>query len=114
MISVVICQRNDNDWYVDTWLMSCRVLGRRVEEAILRELLSEARRRRIDRIIGAYRPTARNKMVENHYAKLGFSMMKTGDDGTVLWELDVAGRPAKDRPIPITVERFGFDLVEAD
>ena len=77
-------------------------------------MLTEARRRRIHRIIGAYRSTARNKMVEDHYAKLGFSMMTTDEDGTVLWELDVASAPAKDHPIPMTVERFGFDLVEAD
>ena len=112
MISVVICQRNGEDWYVDTWLMSCRVLGRRVENAVLSQLLGEARRRGIRRIVGAYRATARNKMVENHYAKLGFSVMEKQDDGTVLWELDVAG-PSENIPIPMTVERFGFDLVEA-
>ena len=112
MISVVICQRNGEDWYVDTWLMSCRVLGRRVENAVLSQLLGEARRRGIRRIVGAYRATARNKMVENHYAKLGFSVMEKQDDGTVLWELDVAD-PSENTPIPMTVERFGFDLVEA-
>ena len=112
MISVVICQRNGEDWYVDTWLMSCRVLGRRVENAVLSQLLGEARGRGIRRIVGAYRATARNKMVENHYAKLGFSVMENQDDGTVLWELDVAG-PSENIPIPMTVERFGFDLVEA-
>jgi len=78
MISVVICRRNRDDWYIDTWLMSCRVLGRRVENAILREILEEGSRRGIHRIIGTYRPTLRNKMVEDHYAKLGFSMMEKG------------------------------------
>ena len=114
MISVVICRRNRSDWHVDTWLMSCRVLGRRVENAILREILGEARRRGIHRIIGAYRPTARNKMVEDHYAKLGFSVVERGEDGTVLWELDVASASSEGLPVPMAVERFGFDLVEAD
>ena len=114
MISVVICQRSRSDWRVDTWLMSCRVLGRRVENAILRELLGEARKRGIQRIIGAYRPTARNKMVEDHYAKLGFSVMERGEDGTVLWELDVASASVEDVPIPMIVERSGFDLIEVD
>jgi FkbH-like protein len=113
MISVVICQRNGEDWYVDTWLMSCRVLGRRVENAVLSELLREARGRGIRRIVGAYRATARNKMVEEHYAKLGFSVMEKQDDETVLWELDVANPSRKNISIPMTVERFGFDLVEA-
>jgi FkbH-like protein len=113
MISVVICRTNRSDWHIDTWLMSCRVLGRRVENAILRELVAEARRRGIDRIIGAYRPTTRNKMVEDHYAKLGFSMMERREDGTVLWELDAASASAEDVPTPMEVERFGFDLIEA-
>ena len=114
MISVVICRRDRRNWYVDTWLMSSRVLGRRVENATLREILAGARRRGIHRIIGAYRPTARNKMVEDHYAKLGFSVMERGEDGTVLWELDVASASVEDIPIPITVERLGFDPVEAN
>jgi FkbH-like protein len=114
MISVVICRSDHRDWYVDTWLMSCRVLGRRVENAILREILAGARRHGIHRIIGAYRPTTRNKMVEDRYAKLVFSVMERGEDGTILWELDVARAYAEDIPIPITVERFGFDMVEAD
>jgi hypothetical protein len=40
--------------------------------------------------------------------------MERDEDGTVLWELDVTSASAEDLPIPITVERFGFDLVEAD
>jgi FkbH-like protein len=114
MISVVICQRKGDDWYVDTWLMSCRVLGRRVENAILREILGEARRRGIHRIIGLYRPTARNKMVEEHYARLGFSVMERRQDGAVVWELDVTSAAAADIPIPMTVERFGFERLEAN
>jgi len=113
MISVVICQRNRSDWYVDTWLMSCRVLGRRAENAILRELVAAARQRDVHRIIGAYLPTGRNKMVEDHYAKLGFSMMRRNEDGSALWELDVASAAAEDIPIPMVVERSGFGLVEA-
>jgi FkbH-like protein len=114
MISVVICRRDRGDWHVDTWLMSCRVLGRRVEHAILRELAGEARRRGIIRIIGAYRPTARNKLVEDHYPKLGFSMMERCEDGAVLWQLDVANAPSEELPIPMIVERSGFDLFAAD
>lgn len=114
MISVVICRRVGSDWYIDTWLMSCRVLGRRVENAILRELLSAARREGINRIIGAYRPTARNKLVADHYPKLGFSMIDKCEDGAVLWKLDVAGAAAEETPIPMAVERSGFDLVSAD
>src|SRR5258705_2746178 len=44
MISVLICRGRAQDWDIDTWLMSCRVLGRRVEEAVLQEILREKRR----------------------------------------------------------------------
>ncbi len=47
MISVVICRLLGNDiWEIDTWLMSCRVLGRKVEHMVLREILEHARSRR--------------------------------------------------------------------
>jgi FkbH-like protein len=114
MISVVICRKDCSDWHVDTWLMSCRVLGRRVEQAILRELVGEARHRGINRIIGAYRPTARNKLVEDHYPKLGFSMMEQCGDGTILWQLDVTSASCEDLPIPMRVKRTNPDLITAD
>src|SRR6202007_3360534 len=44
-ISVVICRQAGRRWEVDTWIMSCRVLGRRVEEAILQHLVEQARSR---------------------------------------------------------------------
>jgi FkbH-like protein len=114
MISVVICRRQDSDWRIDTWLMSCRVLGRRVENAILRELIAAARERGITRIIGAYRPTPRNKMVEDHYPKLGFSPLCQNTDGSTDWELNLARTADTEAPIPMTVERSGFDLAATD
>jgi FkbH-like protein len=111
MISVVICRRDGRDWAVDTWLMSCRVLGRRVENAILQELLSQARRRGIDRIIGTYRPTARNTLVEDHYKKLGFALAERREDGTTVWQLSVADAPGE--TLPLEVRHPGSELVAA-
>lgn len=111
MISVVICRRQDRDWYVDTWLMSCRVLGRRVENAILQELLSQARAGGIDRILGAYIPTERNKLVEDHYSKLGFSLVERGEDGTTKWSLDVATTTIE--TLPMEIRRVDLAKVEA-
>jgi FkbH-like protein len=71
MISVVICRRGpENVWEIDTWLMSCRVLGRGVERMVLREIVLHARERGIETLIGVYRPTGRNAMVSDHYPKL--------------------------------------------
>jgi FkbH-like protein len=89
MISVIICRRDAEEWQIDTWLMSCRVLGRRVEQAVLQELVSHARARGIRRIIGIYRPTERNSLVEDHYAKLGFAECPPAADGSTRWSLEV-------------------------
>ncbi len=90
MISVVICRRDADMWLIDTWLMSCRVLGRRVEQAVLQELVSHARSLGIVRLVGAYRPTERNSLVADHYSKLGFSECERLADGSTVWNLQVA------------------------
>lgn len=82
MISAIICRPRDAvTWEIDTWLMSCRVLGRRVENMVLREIAENARARGIERLIGVYRPTERNGMVRDHYEKLGFVRIGTTAEG---------------------------------
>lgn len=112
MISVVICRAVAGDaWEIDTWLMSCRVLGRRVEHMVLREILEHARAAGVQRLRGSYIPTERNRLVVEHYAKLGFR--KTGEtaDGVTHWELDVKA----DAPeaAPMQVVRQGFPSLVA-
>jgi FkbH-like protein len=64
MISVVICRPGEAGvWEIDTWLMSCRVLGRKVEHMVLREILAHARAAGVHTVTGSYRPTDRNKLV---------------------------------------------------
>ena len=88
MISVVICRQHaDSEWEIDTWLMSCRVLGRQVEQMVLREILHHAKRRGIRKLVGTYRPTDRNRLVEGHYSKLGFTQVRREADGITTWEL---------------------------
>jgi FkbH-like protein len=76
MIGVVICRTAGDSWEIDTWLMSCRVLGRRVEQAMLAQIVEAARRRGITRFLGTYLPTEKNAMVSDHYAKLGFALIE--------------------------------------
>ena len=61
--------------------MSCRVLGRQVEQATLALLAAEARRLGARRLIGEYAPTAKNAMVKDHYARLGFTVIATDASG---------------------------------
>ncbi|HOX67028.1 MAG TPA: HAD-IIIC family phosphatase [Burkholderiaceae bacterium] len=108
MISVLICRRQGTDWHIDTWLMSCRVLGRKVEVAVLQELMSQAAERGVLRLIGNYLPTEKNKLVEDHYDKLGFTLLQKSEAGASTWELLVAGAPAA--TLPIAIQRVGFDV----
>ena len=112
MISVLICRRVDDSWDIDTWLMSCRVLGRKVEAAVLSGLVTEARARGVRRLLGTYLPTDKNKLVEDHYAKLGFDLLEQRADGSTRWELDVS-RVASVEPPPMLIERLGFEASRA-
>ena len=75
--------------HLDTWLMSCRVLGRGVENETLNLVASEALRLGATRLIGRYIPSAKNGMVRDHYAKLGFSIDTEDTDGTTTWLMDL-------------------------
>lgn len=75
IISIVIGRTAGNDAAVlelDTWLMSCRVIGRRVEQAVLAVVAEAARQRGLQALHGRYLPTAKNGLVREHYPRLGF------------------------------------------
>lgn len=89
LIAVVIMKPLDEETlFVDTWLMSCRVLKRGMENFILNTMVNKAREAGYKRIIGEYLPTPKNKMVENHYTDLGFTPMDDCD--TACFTLDVS------------------------
>ena len=88
VIAVLIADKAPDAWAIDTWLMSCRVLGRRVEEACLAHLVATARAEGASALIGKYIPSPRNSMVKDHYHKLGFAL-DSESDGTTTWRLDL-------------------------
>jgi FkbH-like protein len=93
MIGIVICREPPGDsstWEIDTWLMSCRVLGRKVEQAIFAKMAAEAGARGIRRLVGLYLPTAKNGMVAEHYEKLGFRHVSGENGGQTVWEMSLA------------------------
>ena len=75
---------------LNTWLMSCRVLGRGMEEETLNLVAAEARRLGAMRLHGEYRPTSKNGMVRDHYQRLGFTLVGDTEDGSTTWTLDLA------------------------
>jgi FkbH-like protein len=80
LISIVIGKKNGDTMHIDTWIMSCRVLKRQVEEEVLNELARLAQARGCARLEGVYLPTAKNEMVRDFYPRMGFSL--TRENGT--------------------------------
>jgi len=84
----VVARDSGLDARIDLWLMSCPVLGRKVEEAILADLAAGARAMGARRLIGEYFPTAKNELVSDLYSPLGFT--ETGrHDGAVRYALSL-------------------------
>jgi len=74
LISIVIGRVSGLTLDIDTWLMSCRVLKRGVEEEVLNELVRLAQERGCQSLRGTYLPTAKNEMVRDFYARMGFTL----------------------------------------
>lgn len=73
LISVVILKKEDEKTlFIDTWLMSCRVLKRGMEEYIINKLIETAKKSGYENILGEYIPTQKNGMVKDIYEKMGF------------------------------------------
>lgn len=108
LISVLIADKAGEAWVIDTWLMSCRVLGRRVQEAALAHLAAAARAEGARRLIGHFIPSAKNKMVADHYAGLGFAADGAGEDGTTRWVLDLATYQPPE--LPMAIDDFAAPL----
>lgn len=90
LISVILLHRQGDTMSVDTWVMSCRVLQRGVEQFARNELIDLSNREGCAWLCGTYLPTAKNALVANHYAQLGFEPAGA-DNGQTFWRLGIAG-----------------------
>jgi FkbH-like protein len=97
IISVIIARPDamlaPDEWLIDSWLMSCRVLGRQVEAAALEVLARRAIARGARTLIGEFRPTAKNGLVQDHYAKLGFTPVPppaSAEPRATFWRYELA------------------------
>ncbi len=75
---------------IDTWLMSCRVIGRTAEEFFFNALVDEARRRGVNRLVGHYCPAPKNGLVKDLYDRLGFARRDSEEGGMFAYELHLA------------------------
>ena len=93
LISIVILQKENNDvLFIDTWIMSCRVLKRGVERFTLQCIIETAQQNGFSYLAGEYLTTSKNGMVKNHYSDLGFK--SEGDK----WILNIDNTTIANRP----------------
>lgn len=95
---VILHEQEAGTLFIDSWVMSCRVLKRGMERFTLERILAIAKEKGFNRVTGEYIPTKKNGLVKEHYASLGFS-----DGGNNLWHIDT-GSPLTEQPIFITVK----------
>ena len=102
LVSVIIGRREGHALHVDLWLMSCRVLKRDLELAMLDALVAACREQGIREIHGCYIPSPKNRLVSDHYERLGFQPVKSDEGKGTEWKLDLrAGYAARNKHIQI-------------
>ena len=101
IVSVVIGKINGSELDIDLWLMSCRVLKRDMELAMLDELVRLARVRGIRRLNGYYYKTAKNNMVAELYGSFGFELDKKDENGNSVWHLDTESYENRNKVIKV-------------
>ena len=86
LVSAIIMEKkNEQDLMIDTWIMSCRVLKRGLEQLVLNEIVAIAKANNFKRMLGEYIPTSKNNMVAGHYTGLGFALTTVPNT----WTIDV-------------------------
>jgi FkbH-like protein len=85
---IILHKQNSTTLFIDSWVMSCRVLKRGMEIFTLKQIINFAQKQGFSKIIGEYIPTKKNEIVKDHYLNLGFT---NAGDGK--WELNMDSLP---------------------
>lgn len=86
VVSVVFGHKDAEVFHIDLWLMSCRVLKRDMEAAMLDALVEKCQQAGVKCLKGYYYPTAKNAMVKEFYGGMGFTKTEEDEEGNTVWE----------------------------
>jgi len=89
VVGVAVVKIKNGDWWIDSLLMSCRVIGRSVETALLAKIVADARAAKAIRILGEYIPTKKNPPAADFYERHGFGMPAETDSNGTTWILNL-------------------------
>ena len=93
VVSVVIGRKDSREklLHLELWLMSCRVLKRDMEYAMMDSMVQACQACGVTAMIGYYYPTAKNAMVKEFYRTMGFTKIEEEEDGSTIWRFDIPG-----------------------
>ena len=94
IVGVAIIRKEQKTWTLDSFLLSCRVIGRKVETAFLARIVADAKEQGVSAIIGEYVPTQKNVPVKNFYSSHGFEEL-THKGNLRRWRLDLTKSTVK-------------------
>lgn len=100
LVSVLIGRIQHDECHINSWLMSCRVLKRDMEYAMLDTFVSQCQKMGIKRLVGYYYPTEKNSMVSTLYNNVGFDSI-SGDKTSSVWGLLVKDYINKNKYVEI-------------
>ena len=109
IVSVVIGRCRDSELDIELWLMSCRVLKRDMELAMLDELVRLAKNRGITRINGYYYKTHKNNLVAGLYGIFGFELDEKLDNGDSVWHMDTENYENRNKVIEIQNKENNYE-----
>lgn len=105
VVALCIGHLIDGVCHIELWLMSCRVLKRDMECAMLDELVEKCRNIGISELRGYYYPTAKNAMVKDFYGNMGFSRISENVEESI-WSLSINNQYTnKNKHIQVRVEQ---------
>lgn len=109
VVSIVIGRiggQHSDELHMELWLMSCRVLKRQMEYAMMDELVNAAKAHNIKTIYGYYYPTAKNGMVKDFYGAQGFEKISGDEGGNTVWKFRIPAHYQKKQNV-IAVNQAG-------
>lgn len=106
LVALCLLRQTDQNMRIESFLMSCRALGRGLEDLIMNTLVALAAARGMAHIEGVYKADDKNKRVKDFYARYGFSL-KSEDHDTTIWQGDVASYENRPHHIALDVEGAG-------
>lgn len=102
LISVVIGNiKNEIELHIDLWIMSCRVLKRNMEFAMMDNLVKRCNKRAIKEIYGYYYPTLKNKMVKEFFEQFNFKLISEDENGNKKYKLNLEEYKEKNNVIEV-------------